>query len=543
MSVRAPSPRPALASDVSVQPPAAAGGPWVVMVGERPQVRVGGDVARVLGLLDGRRDQQELLAELGDAWTARTVDELLARFASAGLLDTGENRPRGDRRVAFRPPLTVQFTLGNPTGLLTRTRGWYRPLLNPVGRSLALLPTLGGLVALLLLRHEVTGVLAAPVALPTLAALAGAMLVATVLHELGHGAVLTHFGGRPHRLGFMLFYLSPAFFCDVTDGWRLPRRRQRVAVALAGISVHCLIGGAAAVTALAVRGGGLRDGLLMFALSCYVMALTNLVPLVRLDGYLALMAYLDLPHLRTKAVTDARHAVSDRLFGGRHPRELPQYRWAVAFGLGCMAFPVVLVGLALQRWLSGSAGLGAAPAAVYLAVLGLVLALVCRSVWRTLREGWASGSSRLRVVLVTALLASTVAALGAGVRVPYRVTAGYVVDGGQVLLVLPEGADPGPIRPGVPVRLESQGLFLHRPVGQAVVAGGPRSGTAPITAFFPVDAPGITVSATGYPLAPGTGAPTGLPISGRALIEGESLPAAEWVWRSYVTPALCALTG
>lgn len=34
---------------------------------------------------------------------------------------------------------------------------------------------------------------------------------------------------RPSRMGVMLFYLLPAFFCDVSDGWRLPDKAHELA--------------------------------------------------------------------------------------------------------------------------------------------------------------------------------------------------------------------------------------------------------------------------------------------------------------------------
>ena len=36
-------------------------------------------------------------------------------------------------------------------------------------------------------------------------------------HECAHGLTCKHFGGAVHRMGFMLVYLSPAFFCDVGE--------------------------------------------------------------------------------------------------------------------------------------------------------------------------------------------------------------------------------------------------------------------------------------------------------------------------------------
>ncbi|MCR2185631.1 hypothetical protein NSX52_24025, partial [Salmonella enterica] len=82
--------------------------------------------------------------------------------------------------------------------------------------------------------------LTTPMPLTGLLILIAVLSLATLLHEAAHGLTLARFGGSPRRAGFMLFYLTPAFFVDVTDGWRLPKRSQRVAIALAGPAVHAV---------------------------------------------------------------------------------------------------------------------------------------------------------------------------------------------------------------------------------------------------------------------------------------------------------------
>lgn len=83
----------------------------------------------------------------------------------------------------------------------------------------------------------------------------------------------------------------------------------------------------------------LHDGMLIFGVSTYLTGVLNFVPLVKLDGYLALMSHLDIPHLRDRSMTDARRFLARILFGGRYSRELPQLTWAVPFGFACMLFP------------------------------------------------------------------------------------------------------------------------------------------------------------------------------------------------------------
>ena len=45
----------------------------------------------------------------------------------------------------------------------------------------------------------------------------------TFCHELGHATVLVHHGRRVKSAGFMIYFGSPAFFVDSSDGLMLDR--------------------------------------------------------------------------------------------------------------------------------------------------------------------------------------------------------------------------------------------------------------------------------------------------------------------------------
>src|SRR5207244_12704875 len=53
-------------------------------------------------------------------------------------------------------------------------------------------------------------------------------------HEFGHGLTCKHFGGEVHEMGFMLIYLQPALYCNVSDAWLFPEKAKRLWVAFAG---------------------------------------------------------------------------------------------------------------------------------------------------------------------------------------------------------------------------------------------------------------------------------------------------------------------
>src|SRR5262249_38910836 len=54
------------------------------------------------------------------------------------------------------------------------------------------------------------------------------------IHEFSHGLTCCHFGGKVKELGFMLIYFQPAFYCDVSDSWIFPSKRQGVWVTFSG---------------------------------------------------------------------------------------------------------------------------------------------------------------------------------------------------------------------------------------------------------------------------------------------------------------------
>src|SRR5207237_8823380 len=56
----------------------------------------------------------------------------------------------------------------------------------------------------------------------------------TTMHVFSHGLTCCHFGGKVKEVGFMLIYFQPAFYCDVSDSWMFPSKRQRMWVTFAG---------------------------------------------------------------------------------------------------------------------------------------------------------------------------------------------------------------------------------------------------------------------------------------------------------------------
>lgn len=540
---------PALAAGVVVHPPMPGGAddaPWVVQCGDQRYLRVGRDAGELLRLLDGSRGHAVLAGLLGPRWTTEQVGAALLAFDRMGLIADGAGpaaAPRKRRRrVSYSPPFTVHITLADPARFLDRLRPVVRRVFGRAGRAGALLLAVFGVCVLAARSGEVGYALGHPLPLRDYVAFTVALLVTTALHELGHGTVLSCFGGRPSRLGVMLFYLTPAFFCDVSDGWRLPKREQRAWTALAGVAVQSTVAGAAAAGSLLLAPGGAREGMLAFAAMTYLHGLLNLIPFVKFDGYIALMSIVDIPHLRAKTMTDARRWVAGILFGGRYERELPGLRWAVPFGLCCLAFPVYLVGTAMYLWLDVVLRAGVMGAAALVALLGYLGYRLVAGGLRVLREARSAGAGTVRLAAVAGAVLLGAAALLAWVQVPYQLSAGYVRDGDRVRVLLPAGADTAALRTGMPVTFTRSGVGLSAELARGQLTGTTgQSADAPVAAFLPVVTSRTRLPATAYPAS--TAAASALPPAGSVVLHAGDLPLGRWIAQVYGAPIVRVLTG
>ncbi|MFE0037502.1 peptidase M50 [Streptomyces sp. NPDC059015] len=162
-----------------------------------------------------------------------------------------------------------------------------RHLLSPA----ALLPLLALTVhmeATLLLRlgELLDGTAALFTAPALLLAVATLLWLSTALHELAHGVLAHHHGGRVSEIGLRWRLPVVIMYCTVDDFLHLPGRRGRIATAGAGAAVNLLfLLPFFAVWALAPLDHTTRQALGALLLLGSVQAFTMLLPLPPLDGY------------------------------------------------------------------------------------------------------------------------------------------------------------------------------------------------------------------------------------------------------------------
>lgn len=122
-------------------------------------------------------------------------------------------------------------------------------------------------------------------------------ILSVIFHEFGHAAACEKFGAKSGKIGFGFYILSPVFFSDVSDAWRL-KREERIMVDLGGIYVQLIVTALLNIAFLFV--GDLR----IFALTSLISVgiLFNLNPFLKYDGYWALGDFINIPNLKEKAM-------------------------------------------------------------------------------------------------------------------------------------------------------------------------------------------------------------------------------------------------
>lgn len=526
---------PRLGDCVHIHRPVEPGSPWVLQRGTKRYFRVSEAVGLLAEKLDGSMTAPELAISLGPPWTPPLVEQVLSRFRDAGILD--DETPHRYSRVRFSPPMTIQLTLLDPSRVLTPALPVIRTLAGRTAGGLAAAIVLAGILVLAGATGEIRETLSRPQPLGVYGGVAIGALLTTALHEFGHGAVLTHHGGSPTRMGVMLFYLAPAFFCDVSDGWRLPHPWQRVQVAMAGVATQVVVGGLAALTIPLTPMGPLRAGIVLFATVMLASAALNLLPFVKFDGYIALMSHLDKPGLRDRAMTDARRAVARVLFGGRYAKELGNSRWAVPYGIGCIAFPAYLILQAAALWIDLVAALGwGGTVAVLLVVAGITSAVVRGGV-RLGREALIAGAPPWRIVAGLAGVAGGALLLASHVHVPLEATGGYFTDShGQVHVVLPVSTDSRIVEEERDVVFETSGIALRDQVGTGRLdSTSPHTIQGPLAAVTPFPSDLTTVFTSAYVAS--VDAPLQYSV-GRARVIGPEVTLIDWIASTHLRPAL-----
>ena len=282
--------------------------------------RFGPAEAFILEQFDGGADLQQIRQKVIRKFKANLDTTTLARFVvsleTRGLLQfEGADRPAGEPkpRSLKGSLLYLRYPLHNPDRRLinlNRRLGWLftRPFL--WASAAVVLVAIGVFIANLAeIKGDIFRALDVSLILPAWLVI----LVTTVGHEYAHGLTCKHFGGEVREMGVMLLFFQPALYADVSDCWLFPEKYKRIAVTLAGTLFEFVLWALAVlIWRIAAPETKLNLLALIIIATSGVRLFLNLNPLIKLDGYYALSDWLEIPNLRSKAISYVRSRI-------RHP--------------------------------------------------------------------------------------------------------------------------------------------------------------------------------------------------------------------------------
>ncbi len=268
-------------------------GAALVRRGDGQMVQLGPLMYGLLESVDGHRDAAEVAEAMsqrvGRHLTEEHVRRLAQKLAAQGLLAGTEHQapPRRNPLLALRwkvlvtnPRLTRRLT--QPFAFLFRP--W---VMWPVMAAFA------GVFWFVLIHKGVASATAEAFHSPGLLLVVFLLAVASAgFHELGHAAACRYGGATPGGMGMGMYLVWPAFYTDVTDSYRLPRR-DRLRVDLGGLYFNAVV----SVVTLGVWLLVHADALLLLVALQVLQMVKQLSPVIRADGYHILSDATGVPDL------------------------------------------------------------------------------------------------------------------------------------------------------------------------------------------------------------------------------------------------------
>ncbi|MDA4128795.1 MAG: PqqD family peptide modification chaperone [Thaumarchaeota archaeon] len=284
--------------------------------------------AAIWNLMDGSKSLTEIHQEVSKSFTdltLRDVREVVFSLAQESALMSTEperfDRPRVQVKSAFQVDVRV---MADSSRNLLPVYDAFRPFFR---RPVLVGSFVFALAGFVIFANSFFGILADKSNFQVLGSTLLGFLFYNLLillpvyglHEISHALACMHYGGKPGEIGTGLFYLSPMFYCDTTDSWRLGTW-PRIMISMAGPLSTVIVGAVLALLSLFYASGYLKTVLQISAFFCFYGTYFNLSPVIENDGYYALADLLHLPNLREDSFAYLKR-LAYRLLGRRSQTE------------------------------------------------------------------------------------------------------------------------------------------------------------------------------------------------------------------------------
>jgi CRP-like cAMP-binding protein len=360
--------RPKLRSDLTWVRMRTRHGQPNIMLADRPRqyIRLGERDDELAQLMDGSRRVSDLVVEYFRRYRTfgfRHVTDLVSILRQARFLTEPPKDVYAELRERLQPStpeprrrwvegsgLRMRFPVRGIDGLVTRYHDAVgRFLYTPAALVTSIAVTTAGLALFIaqIVRGRDPFEPIAGSGLIGIIALVLAYYFVIFIHESAHALTCKHYGRMVPTGGFMLYYLMPAFYVDVTDSWLEPWN-HRLAIFWAGPYSGFILAGASSIGAALFGGGLIGTVFFKVAVASYITNLLNLMPLLLWDGYWILEQWVEIPNLRQRALSFVKGPLWNKLWQ-RQSLSRREVFFAI-FGILSAIYSVASIFLAYLWW-------------------------------------------------------------------------------------------------------------------------------------------------------------------------------------------------
>jgi putative peptide zinc metalloprotease protein len=148
-----------------------------------------------------------------------------------------------------------------------------------------------------------------------------AMAVIMTCHEIGHAVVCKRRHGQVNEMGVMLLYFIPCFYTDVSDIYLMEKKKDRIAVIIAGPAVELFLWALGTLCYFFYDTQNTLSRLLYIVMmtSGLRSILINFNPFIRVDGYYLIEEIFNQTNLMTRSRQTLLRFLKNRILKNNPP--------------------------------------------------------------------------------------------------------------------------------------------------------------------------------------------------------------------------------
>lgn len=216
--------------------------------------------------------------------------------------------------------LYIRIPLVNPDAFLTKTLHLVKPLGSPPALIAFGLICLFGLFLLIGRFDEFLNTFTYFFSLEGAITYALGISAVKIVHEMSHAYTAKNYGLHVPTMGVAFIVMWPVLYTDVTDGWKLRKRSERLAVSAAGVIAELIIAGLSTIGWVISPPGVFQSLFFVTASLTWISTLAiNVNPAMRFDGYYMLCDLWGIDNLQPRAFSVTRWKLREWFLGLKVP--------------------------------------------------------------------------------------------------------------------------------------------------------------------------------------------------------------------------------